>query len=112
VSYFLIPLIFGLITGIVGKYKRSSFIIWFMVGTLLPVFGLVAAILMRSDRYDPRRECPNCNAVVGIAVQVCPRCGEDLEYPDDLVPPKGYSIVDDEGGELEGRAAGEEIGQA
>jgi RNA polymerase subunit RPABC4/transcription elongation factor Spt4 len=95
VQYALIPLFFGLITACVGKYKRSSFVIWFIVGTLLPFIGLVAALLMRSDRYDPRRECPNCNAVLGIAVQVCPRCGEDLDYPTELLPPKGYRIVDD-----------------
>ena len=95
-AYAVVPLFFGLITGIVGKYKRSSFLIWFIVGTVLPFIGLVAAILMRTERYDPRRECPNCHNLVGIAVQVCPRCGEDLEYPEELLAPRGYSIVDDE----------------
>jgi DNA-directed RNA polymerase subunit RPC12/RpoP len=97
-EYFVIPLAFGVITAIVGKYKGSSFFIWFLAGTLLPVIGLVGAILMRSDKHDPRRECPNCGNIVGIAVQVCPRCGEDLEYPTELVAPKGYSFEEPETG--------------
>ena len=93
-EYAVVPLIFGLLTGAVGKYKRQSFALWFIVGAILPVIGLIASIGARSERKDPRRECPNCGAVVGIAVQVCPRCGEDLDYPDELLAPKGYSFAE------------------
>jgi hypothetical protein len=96
-QYAVIPLIFALITGIVGKYKGSSFVIWFLVGGLLPAIGLVGVILSRSERQDPRRECPNCGALVPIATQVCLRCGEDLDYPQELVAPRGYDIVDPDG---------------
>lgn len=95
-QYALIPLMFGFITAFVGKYKGMSFFLWFVIGTVLPIIGLIAAILFRTEKFDPRRECPNCNAVVPIATQVCLRCGEDLEYPDELVAPKGYSIADEE----------------
>ena len=93
---FLIPIFFGFVTGAVGKRKGSSFIIWFIIGFILPIIGLVAAIMFRSDRMDPRRECPNCHAIIGIAVQVCPRCGEDLDYPEELLPPKGYQFADEQ----------------
>jgi hypothetical protein len=96
VQYALIPILFGLITGCVGKYKGMSFFLWFVIGAILPFVGLAAAILFRTERYDPRRECPNCNAVVPITTQVCLRCGEDLEYPDELIAPKGFSVVDED----------------
>lgn len=92
----MIPLFFGLITAIVGKYKGMSFFLWFLIGTVLPFVGLVAAILFRTERYDPRRECPNCGAVLPITTQVCLRCGEDLEYPDELIAPKGFTIADED----------------
>lgn len=95
-EYAVAPIIFGIITGAVGKHKGSSFTIWFLVGALLPVIGLIAAIASRTERHDPRRECPNCGALVGIANQVCLRCGEDLEYPDELIAPKGFEFVDRE----------------
>lgn len=95
-QYALVPLMFGFITAFVGKYKGMSFFLWFVIGTVLPIIGLVAAILFRTEKYDPRRECPNCNAIVPITTQVCLRCGEDLEYPDELVAPKGFSVVDEE----------------
>jgi hypothetical protein len=96
VEYALIPLAFGLVTACVGKYKQMSFLLWFLIGAMLPFVGLAAAILFRSERYDPRRECPNCNAVVPITTQVCLRCGEDLEYPDELIAPKGFEFDDEE----------------
>lgn len=95
-EYAVVPLVFGILTGLVGKYKGSSFVIWFIVGALLPVIGLIAAAWSRTERYDPRRECPNCNAVVGIAVQVCPRCGEDLDYPEELIAPRGFEFTEPE----------------
>jgi hypothetical protein len=81
-------LILGLLTAAIGKYKGSSFVIWLIAGTLLPGIGLAAVLLMRSSRDDPRRECPNCHAELPIAAQVCMRCGEDLEYPDELIAPR------------------------
>lgn len=93
-EYAVAPIFFGIVTGAVGKYKGSSFTIWFVVGALLPVIGLIAAIASRTEKLDPRRECPNCGAIVGISNQVCLRCGEDLEYPTELVAPKGYTFAD------------------
>lgn len=82
-------LILGIITAIVGKAKGSSFWIWLLVGTIVPGIGLAAVILMRNPKHEPRRECSNCHAVLPITAQVCMRCGEDLDYPDELIAPKG-----------------------
>jgi hypothetical protein len=73
---------FGLITGIIARRKGTSFWIWFVVGFLLPVLGLVAVLLYRSERDEPERQCPRCGAVQKIYVQVCNVCGEDLFLPD------------------------------
>jgi hypothetical protein len=78
----IILLSFGLATGIIGRAKGSSFFIWFLVGTVLPVLGLIAVILYRSEREEPERECPQCGKVLKLYVQVCPRCGTDLYLPD------------------------------
>ncbi|MGH2906135.1 MAG: hypothetical protein ACRDKI_05135 [Solirubrobacterales bacterium] len=88
--YAVVWIALAITTGIIGRSKGSSFFIWFLVGALLPVFGLMAAILSRSERTDPRRECPNCGNLVVISTQVCPRCGEDMDYPDELVAPEGF----------------------
>lgn len=81
-------LILGLITGAIARYRGSSFFLWLLVGTLLPGVGLAAVILMRSPDDEPRRECSNCGAVLPITAQVCMRCGEDLDYPDELIAPR------------------------
>jgi hypothetical protein len=81
-EYLLIAIPFGLATGIIGRAKGSSFWIWLIVGTVLPLFGLIAVVLFRGEKAEPERRCPRCGKVLKLYVQVCPRCGEDLFLPD------------------------------
>ena len=71
----------GLSAGVIGKLKGSSFWVWFLVGLVLPLLGTVAAIFYRSERNEPRRQCPECGNVVPLSDQVCMRCGRDLDWP-------------------------------
>ncbi|MDP9188825.1 MAG: hypothetical protein M3O25_06210 [Actinomycetota bacterium] len=82
IEYAIIAVSFGLATAIIGKSKGSSFFIWLAVGTVIPLVGLVAVVLYRSERDEPERQCPTCSKVVKLYVQVCPRCGTDLYLPD------------------------------
>jgi zinc-ribbon domain len=81
-EYVPIALCFGLATAFIGRAKGSSFWIWLVVGTVLPLIGLVAVILYRTEKQEPERRCPRCGKVLKLYVQVCPRCGEDLYLPD------------------------------
>jgi hypothetical protein len=80
--YVIVAISFGIATGVIGRAKGSSFFIWLLVGTILPIFGLIAVILYRREDDEPERRCPNCNKVLKLYVQVCPRCGTDLYLPD------------------------------
>jgi uncharacterized paraquat-inducible protein A len=82
VEYIPIALSFGLATGFIGRGKGSSFWIWFLIGTVVPPFGLIAVILYRVDKDEPERQCPSCHKPLKLYVQVCPRCGTDLYLPD------------------------------
>jgi hypothetical protein len=82
-TYFLVlAFFFGLATGIVGAIKGSSFFLWLLIGFCLPGIGLIAALLYRWERDEPRRPCPRCGATVKISDQVCMTCGEDLGWPE------------------------------
>ena len=91
-AYFLVILFFfGLATGIVGKIKGSSFLIWFLVGFCLPVVGPAgraplplgarraadAVPALRRDREDHR---PGLHAV---------RRGHRVGPADDETSPRG-----------------------
>ena len=79
---FLVLIFFcGLSAATIGKIKGSSFLIWFLVGAVLPIIGTVAALLYRFEQDEPTRECPECGSVVALSDQVCMRCGHDLDYP-------------------------------
>lgn len=84
-SIFLVLALFGALAGTIGKMKGSSFFAWFLVGFILPVIGVAAAALYRGENAEPRRECPGCGFVQPVHVQVCTRCGTDLEFPEDLI---------------------------
>ena len=72
---------FGLSAGTIAKIKGSSFLLWFLVGFCLPVFGTLLALVYRNERHQGRRECPECGENLPIYDQVCRRCGADLQFP-------------------------------
>ena len=80
-AYVIIALTFGIATAIIGRAKGSSFFIWLLVGTVLPVLGLIAVILYRAETEEPERRCPRCGKVHKLYVQVCTRCGAELYLP-------------------------------
>jgi DNA-directed RNA polymerase subunit RPC12/RpoP len=82
VEYIVIAVFFGLSAGVIGRMKGSSFLLWFLIGACLPVFGTLAAVLYRWDRRESRRRCPECGKVVALHDQVCIRCGRDLDWPE------------------------------
>jgi predicted nucleic acid-binding Zn ribbon protein len=81
-AYVFIALTFGVATGVIGRAKGSSFLIWFLIGAVLPVLGLIGVILYRPETQEPERSCPRCGKPLKLYVQVCPRCGTDLYLPD------------------------------
>ena len=44
--------------AIVGRAKGSSFFIWFLVGAVLPLLGLIAVVLYRFEKVEPERTLP------------------------------------------------------
>ena len=80
-AYVVIALTFGISTGVIGRAKGSSLLLWFVIGTVLPVLGLIAVIVYQPDD-EPERRCPRCGKVHKLYVQVCTRCGTDLYLPD------------------------------
>jgi hypothetical protein len=91
-AYLAVAIMCGIATGIVGRAKGSSFFIWFFIGGILPILGLIAALAYRGEDVEPERRCPRCNKTLKLHVQVCTRCGLDLEMPpvDETRPGPAY----------------------
>jgi hypothetical protein len=93
VPYLILAFSFALAGGLVGKLKGSSFFIWFVISGLLPVLGLLAAVLYRSEYDEVRRQCPSCGKVVKLHDAVCMRCGAELEFPDVAIEPESAGVT-------------------
>jgi hypothetical protein len=90
VAYVVIAICFGLAGGFVGKIKGSSFLLWFLISGLVPVFGLLAAIAYRFERDELRRQCPRCGRVTKIYDALCTRFGTELDFPDVAIAPESW----------------------
>jgi hypothetical protein len=92
VIYLLVAVWFGLATGIVGRIRGSSFVIWALIGAVVPVIGLFIALLYRSERDEVRRQCPTCGRVVKLHDAMCMRCGTDLDFPEVGIEPESAAL--------------------
>lgn len=90
-AYVVLMLCFGLAGGIVGRIKGSSFWLWFAISAIVPIIGLLTAIVYRSERNEPRRRCPRCGRVTKAYDALCMRCGTELEYPQEPIAPEAFS---------------------
>jgi hypothetical protein len=88
VIYLLVAVWFGLATGIIGRIRGSSFFIWAIIGAVVPVIGLFVALAYRSEREEPRRQCPGCGKLVKLHDAMCMRCGTDLDFPEFAIEPE------------------------
>lgn len=78
-AYVAICLGFALASGIIGRIKGSPFWIWFLIGGVLPVLGLLAALFYRYESDVPDVPCPSCGGRCKIHDAVCMRCGCELD---------------------------------
>ena len=58
----LIAISFGLATGFVGRAQGQLVLDLVLIGAVLPVLGLIAAVLYRGEHIEPERRCPRCKA--------------------------------------------------
>jgi hypothetical protein len=93
VPYLVLAFSFALAGGLVGKLKGSSFFIWFLISGLLPLIGLLAALLYRSEHDELRRQCPGCGKIVKLHDALCTRCGTELDFPDVAIEPESASVT-------------------
>jgi hypothetical protein len=87
-AYVVIALSFALAGGIIGRLKGSSFWLWFVISGVIPVIGLVTAVVYRSERDELRRQCPTCGRVCKLYDALCVRCGTELEFPETAIAPE------------------------
>ena len=83
-GYIVICFFCGLSAAFIGKWKGSSFFLWFVIGFVLPILGTIAALLWRFEGNEVFRQCPECGKEIPLYQQVCTRCGADQEWPEEV----------------------------
>jgi hypothetical protein len=88
VIYLLLCVWFGIGGVVVARIKGVPMFLGFLISAILPLFGLVALVLYRSDREELRRQCPGCGKIVPLHDALCVRCGTELEFPEVAIEPE------------------------
>ena len=78
----------GVVGGVIGRIKGSSFFIWFLVSACMPFIGLMTAVFYRWDTEELQRQCPSCHKVLKLHDAVCTMCGAELEFPRVAIAPQ------------------------
>ena len=86
--YLILCAWFGIAGAVVARIKGVSMFLGFVISAVLPVLGLLALVLYRSDRDELRRQCPGCGKVVPLHDALCTRCGTELEFPEVAIAPE------------------------
>ncbi|TCP80826.1 hypothetical protein C8J31_11467 [Rhizobium sp. PP-CC-2G-626] len=79
-------IICGIVTGIIASSKGRTGVGWFLIGSLLGIFGLILIACLPSLRSSPQSTqalpehrltmtCPDCAETVLQAANVCKHCG-------------------------------------
>ena len=80
--YLSLCLAFGVMTALVARGKGSSWLVWGLIGAILPFLGLIGALLQRRETEELRRQCPRCGRTCMIYDALCTRCGCELDFPE------------------------------
>jgi len=94
-EWFLGWVVLAGVAGIIGASKKRGFFGYFLIGLVLPIIGIVAAIVAKPndaaqeeadlERGD-RMRCPHCAELIRSEARVCRFCGRD-------VVPRGRSVA-------------------
>jgi hypothetical protein len=88
VIYLILCAWFGIAGAVVARIKGVSMVLGFLISAILPLLGLLALVLYRSDRDELRRQCPGCGKIVPLHDALCTRCGTELEFPEVAIAPE------------------------
>ena len=89
--YLTLCVLSGFAGGFVARLKGSSFFLWFLISAVLPILGVVGALLYRVDRDELRRQCPGCGKVLKLHDARCTRCGAELDFPETAIVPESQA---------------------
>ncbi len=97
--FWAIAILLGLIPAKIAAGKGRSFVAWWIYGTLLFLFALIHAVLLKPQNQSPAsppkpqtadsRKCPFCGQTVEVSSKFCPHCGKSLT---DIIKPIDFGL--------------------
>ncbi|MGB3831221.1 MAG: hypothetical protein WA975_05075 [Mesorhizobium sp.] len=80
-EFLVLWIICGIITGVIASNKGRSGFGWFLIGSLLGIFGVILIACLPSLKPQPVQIAPGSSETAPLTrrLKVCPDCAEEVQ---------------------------------
>jgi hypothetical protein len=71
-------ILFGLVAAVIASQKGRSRLLWFFVGFIFQIIGLVVLFLPPVAKAGVMKKCQACAEIVKAEAKVCRFCGREF----------------------------------
>jgi zinc-ribbon domain len=64
-----------------AQKRGKNGVLWLIIVILLGLIGLIIWLVVRGEKTEPSRHCPNCGRAIPEDARVCPYCSKKFDQP-------------------------------
>ena len=75
----IVGIFFGVVAAVIARYKGRNEFVWFVVGFLFQIIGLIVVFFPPVVKMGVNKLCPRCAEIVKANATLCKHCHSPLD---------------------------------